>query len=129
VNDERRGRILVVDDDDDIRLLVGTILTRAGYTLLQTASGRGGLEIAGHESLDLILLDLHVPDLDAWTFLVRAWEDKRVKKVPVVMFTASDDEVVAARARAWGCRDFLRKPFTPDQLLQVVEGAMSPAPS
>jgi len=113
-------KVLVVDDDDDIRLLLCTILRQAGHEATGSATGRGALELARSEPFDLILLDLHVPDLDAWTFLVRSWEDPKVKKIPVVMVTASDDEGLAERAEAWGCRAFLRKPFQPEEVLATV---------
>lgn len=119
--------ILVVDDDADIRLLVQTVLSQAGFEVLQSATGKGGLDIASTGSVDLVLLDLHIPDLDAWTFLIRSWEHPTAKQVPVVMFTASGDESVADRARAWGCRGFLAKPFTAEDLLAVIDQALVPA--
>jgi CheY-like chemotaxis protein len=112
--------VLVVDDDDDIRLLLCTILREAGHDPTGSATGRGALELARSEPFDMILLDLHVPDLDAWTFLVHRWEDPTVKKIPVVMVTASDDNGLAERAEAWGCRAFLRKPFRPEEVLATV---------
>ena len=125
-------RVLVVDDDDDIRLLLCTILEQAGHEATPSATGRGAFELAQHEDFDLILLDLHVPDLDAWSFLVASWEDLKVKRIPVVMVTASDDERVAERAAAWGCRAFVRKPFRPEDVLGAVEtvlgGRGAPAP-
>lgn len=116
-------RVLVVDDDDDIRLLLCTILEQGGHVPTGSATGRGALELAKTEAFDLILLDLHVPDLDAWSFLVHSWEDAKVKRIPVVMITASDDEGLAQRAAAWGCRAFLHKPFKPEEVLETVSGS------
>jgi CheY-like chemotaxis protein len=115
--------VLVVDDDDDIRLLLCTILEQGGHVPTGIATGRGALELARTEPFDLILLDLHVPDLDAWSFLVHSWEDAKVKQIPVVMVTASDDEGLSQRAEAWGCRAFLHKPFKPEEVLETVSGA------
>lgn len=116
--------MLVVDDDDDIRMLLCTILRQGGHDATGSATGRGAFELAKSEPFDVILLDLHVPDLDAWTFLVHSWEDPAVKKIPVVMVTASDDEGLAERAVAWGCRAFLRKPFQPEEVLDSVAAAV-----
>lgn len=119
--------VLVVDDEDDIRLLVRTVLTRGGYEVLESATGHGGLELARRGDVDLVMLDLHVPDLDAWTFLVRSWEDTSIARVPVVMFSATDDPVTTARALAWGCRAFLPKPFGAEEILATVERALATA--
>jgi len=100
------------------------VLAHAGYDVAESSTGHGGLDTARAGGVDLIILDLHVPDLDAWTFLLKSWEDNRMKKVPVVMFSASDDAASVDRARAWGCADFLRKPFTTDELLSTVSVAL-----
>lgn len=117
--------ILVVDDDDDIRLLMRTVLGHAGYEVIDSPTGHGGLALAARGGIDLIMLDLHVPDLDAWSFMVRAWEDRTIARVPIVMFSATDDTVTAARALAWGCRAFLAKPFGAEEILDTVQGALT----
>jgi CheY-like chemotaxis protein len=119
--------VLVVDDDDDIRLLVRTTLSSDGYRVLESATGTGGLELARQDRPDLILLDLHVPDLDAWSFLIRAWDDGRTGKIPVVMFSAANDTAAAERALAWGCRAYLPKPFSVDELLATISRALGTA--
>lgn len=116
--------VLVVDDDDDIRLLVRTMLDKVGYTVLESATGQGGLEVARSQPVDVILLDLHVPDLDGWSFLIHAWEEAAVKRIPVVMFSASDDEVAVKRAQAWGC-SYLAKPFTVEDVVTAIEEALN----
>lgn len=120
--------VLVVDDDEDILLLVRTVLERAGYEVRTAPTGHGGLETARQGGIDVMLLDIHIPDLDAWTFLIRAWEERDVGRIPVVMFSASDDVVSVDRARAWGCADFLAKPFSAGQLLDVIGSVLNRTP-
>lgn len=128
IHPEEPRTVLVVDDDEDILLLVRAVLERAGYEVRTVPTGHGGLETARQGGVDVILLDIHIPDLDAWTFLIRAWEERDVGRIPVVMFSASDDAVSVDRARAWGCADFLAKPFSAGQLLEVIAGVLSRTP-
>ena len=128
IHPKERRTVLVVDDDEDILLLVRTVLERAGYEVRTVPTGHGGLEMARQGGVDVILLDIHIPDLDAWTFLIRAWEERDVGRIPVVMFSASDDVVSVDRARAWGCADFLAKPFSAGQLLDVIGSVLSRTP-
>ncbi|MHB8438257.1 MAG: response regulator [Acidimicrobiales bacterium] len=120
---EVRPTVLVVDDDAHIRLLVTTVLIQAGFDVRASATGRAGLEMMRQGDVDVLLLDLHVPDLDAWSFLIRSWEDATVRRVPVVMFSASGDPQTAQRAVAWGCHTFLPKPFTTEELVDAVARA------
>ena len=79
-------RILVADDEDRIRKLVGDFLTRSGYSILEAADGGEALRLATTEPLpDLVILDVMMPVLDGWSVLS---EIRRQNNVPVILLTA-----------------------------------------
>ena len=88
------ARILVVDDDDDIRGLVRALLERAGHEVTDAPDGRTGLRELFANSPDLVILDVAMPGLDGWETLERIRE---VSDVPVLMLTARDAELERVR--------------------------------
>ena len=83
-------RVLVVDDDDDIRGLVAQLFTRAGYEVSEAESGRAGLRAMYRAPPDLVVLDVGMPDLDGWQTLERI---RDLSDVPVLMLTARTGEL------------------------------------
>lgn len=108
--------ILLVDDDEDLRVLARKSLVRAGHRVIEAASGLEGLALVGTKGPDLILLDLEIPDLNGLEFLQRIRADEATKSIPVIVLTAHGDEESARRCFEHGATDFLPKPFTPPQL-------------
>jgi DNA-binding response OmpR family regulator len=94
-----KRRILVVDDDSDIRELVRTLLERAGHDVVEAADGRAGLRELYAAPADLVILDVTMPELDGWATLERI---RDVSGVPVLMLTARADELERVRARLVG---------------------------
>src|ERR687884_2387315 len=78
-------RVLVIDDDDDIRALVAELLQRAGLEVEQASDGRAGLRAFHQSPADLVLLDVSMPELDGWETLDRI---RDLSDVPVIMLTA-----------------------------------------
>jgi DNA-binding response OmpR family regulator len=112
------SRILVVDDDDDIRGLLRTLLERAGYEVLDAPDGRDGLRELYAGSPDLVILDVAMPGLDGWATLERIRE---VSDVPILMLTARDAEVERVRGLKGGADDYVVKPFGRQELVARVE--------
>lgn len=112
------SRILVVDDDDDIRGLLRTLLERAGYDVSDAADGREGLRELYGGSLDLVILDVGMPGLDGWATLERIRE---VSDVPVLMLTARDAELERVRGLKGGADDYVVKPFGRQELVARVD--------
>jgi len=112
------SRILVVDDDDDIRGLVRALLERAGHEVSEAPDGRAGLRELYAGSPDLIILDVAMPGLDGWTTLERIRE---VTDVPVLMLTARDAELERVRGLKGGADDYVVKPFGRQELVARVE--------
>jgi DNA-binding response OmpR family regulator len=112
------SRILVVDDDDDIRGLLRTLLERAGHEVTDAPDGRAGLRALYDSSPDLVILDVTMPGLDGWTTLERIRE---VTDVPVLMLTARDAELERVRGLTGGADDYVVKPFGRQELVARVD--------
>jgi CheY-like chemotaxis protein len=117
----RRGRILLVEDDDDIREHLAAILERSGYYVTEARHGREALEIlnAADEPPSLIVLDLMMPVMDGWEFRAAQLEDERLSAIPVVAISA-----VANFKRAGSTlrvAEYVAKPIQIDFLLSTLE--------
>ena len=99
--------VLVVEDDQSMRLLVTTTLELAGFRVAAASTGQQGLELATNEHPDVVLLDIMLPDLGG--FEVAA----RLRDVPVVFLSARSSESDLARGREVGAIDYVAKPFDP----------------
>jgi DNA-binding response OmpR family regulator len=116
-----RGRVLVIDDDSDIRALVAGLLERADYEVNQASDGRDGLRAVFSDRPDLVLLDVTMPGLDGWAALERIRE---LTDVPVLMLTARSDELEKVRGLKAGADDYMTKPFGRQELLARVEALL-----
>jgi DNA-binding response OmpR family regulator len=112
------SRILVVDDDDDIRGLLRTLFERAGHEVTDASDGREGLRELFAGSPDLVILDVAMPGLDGWATLERIRE---VSDVPVLMLTARDAELERVRGLRGGADDYVVKPFGRQELVARVD--------
>jgi DNA-binding response OmpR family regulator len=120
-NGMRRARVLVVDDDADIRGLLKQLLERAGYELAEAANGREALRAFYATSPDLVLLDVSMPEMDGWQTLERI---RDLSDVPVVMLTARTAELEKVRGLKGGADDYVAKPFGRQELLARVEALL-----
>lgn len=116
--------ILVVDDDDDSREVIGTILEVEGYDVAKRANGAEALEYLRHAPAppSCVLLDLKMPVMDGWTFLRERNRDPDLESVPVVVFSGQPDvdkQVIAAHAT------YLRKPVSIESLNDAMHQAMT----
>src|SRR6266487_5602664 len=114
-------RVLVVDDDDDIRGLVVELLQRAGLEVEQANDGRAGLRAFHQSSPDLVLLDVSMPELDGWQTLERI---RDLSDVPVLMLTARGAELERVRGLQAGADDYMVKPFGRQELVARVQALL-----
>mgnify|MGYP003774694599 FL=1 len=116
------GRVLVVDDERPIVMVIETNLKISGYTVMTAYNGRDALELVRTRRPDLVLLDVIMPEMDGWETLRRIREDSNpdVAKTPVVMLTALDRDRDIVRGYEYGVDIYLTKPFEPDELLDIV---------
>jgi DNA-binding response OmpR family regulator len=112
------SRILVVDDDDDIRGLLRALLERAEHDVTEASDGRAGLRELYAGSPDLVILDVGMPGLDGWATLERIRE---VSDVPILMLTARDAELERVRGLKGGADDYVVKPFGRQELVARVD--------
>ena len=118
---EQPKKILVIEDDEDIRTVVATRLKRAGYDTTVAADGKDGLRHFYGDRPDLVLLDIAMPVMDGWQVLERLRE---VSDVPVLILTAAAQERDKLRGLRSGADDYITKPFSGEELLARVEVAL-----
>ena len=113
------SRVLVVEDEPDLMLLVTLTLRRAGHLSLEAPTGARGLELAAAEDPDVVLLDIRLPDIDGWTVLQELRRNK--PGLPVVILSAHASEDARTHAEDLGANAFLPKPFVLAELISTVE--------
>ncbi|HEY6784195.1 MAG TPA: protein kinase [Gemmatimonadales bacterium] len=111
--DSGRARVLVVDDEAGNRDLLGRRLQREGYAVVSAGGGREALDVVTREAVDVVLLDVMMPDLDGLAVLERLKADPATRDLPVIMISALDDLGAIARCIEAGALDYLPKPFEP----------------
>ncbi len=113
-------RILIVEDQDDNRMLLRDLLGVAGFEILEAVNGAEGVEAAKRELPDLILMDVEMPEMDGYEATRRIKDDRDTALIPVIVVTSyalSGDE---EKARSAGCDDYVTKPFSPRALLATI---------
>ena len=112
--------VLVVDDEPDIVLTVRLALELEGYRVLTAGSGEDALERLERERPDIILLDLRLPGIDGFAVLERLAQNTP----PVIVLSAHASGGAMQRALEMGCREFITKPFHPEQLVDKIEAIL-----
>ena len=115
--DVKHYKVLVIDDDEDSRVLMEDYLGDFGCEVLLAQSGEVGMEMARTHQPDLVTLDLQMPDLDGWEVLRRLKADPKVRHIPVVIASVVANE---GRERLFGAVDLLTKPIERADLLRVM---------
>jgi two-component system phosphate regulon response regulator PhoB len=113
--------VLVVDDEETMRLLCRVNLSVSGVGVLEAPDGETGLEMARREKPDLILLDVMMPGIDGWEVARRLGADPETKDIPIVFLTAragAEDRLIGEQVGAVG---YVVKPFDPVSIATVVE--------
>jgi DNA-binding response OmpR family regulator len=118
-------RVLVVDDDDDIRLLLRELLSGAGYLVETAQDGRAALRVFHENPIDVVVLDLSMPELDGFETLERL---RDMSDVPVILLTARSSEIDKVRGFRAGADDYVVKPFGRQELLARIEALLRRAP-
>jgi adenylate cyclase len=118
----QRGAILVVDDNEDNRDMLARRLRRQGYEVQTASGGRAALALLRGAPVDLVLLDVMMPDLDGYAVLQQIKDDPTLRDIPVLMISALDELDSVVRCIQLGAEDYLGKPFEP-VLLQARVGA------
>jgi two-component system, OmpR family, response regulator ResD len=108
--------VLIVDDEKNIRILLKDFLEKEGFSVFEAQDGRQALEVFNekNEELDLVLLDVMLPELDGWTV---CREIRKQSKVPIVMLTARSEDFDEVHGLEIGADDYVKKPIKPSTLI------------
>ena len=118
------GRVLIVEDEPDIRELLAFHLEREGYHVTRSRSGADALRQVRARPPDLILLDLMLPELGGLDVCRRLRQDPRTASVPIVMLTARGEEVDRILGLELGADDYIVKPFSPKEVVARVRAVL-----
>jgi len=115
-------RILVVEDQEDLRGILRDLLTGSGYTVAEAADGQAGVEITRSERPDLVLMDIQLPVMDGYEATRQIKTDPSLKATPVIVVSSYAMKGDEEKARAAGCDYYVTKPSSPVQLLRIIRG-------
>jgi len=121
---ERPARILVIDDDPDVRTLCRLNLGWAGHEVLEAEGGRQALEMVAADAPDALVLDIMMPVVDGLEVLRRVRNDPATRELPVVVISARVGIEDQMRGLETGADAYVTKPFNPETLTSMVECAL-----
>ncbi len=128
---DAQPRVLIIDDDANVRELVDTVLSHAGYKVISAQSGEEGFGQAIRTPPDLIISDVVLPGIDGYTLCKRLRQHPATRYVPILMLTSQDDISAKVAGFEAGANDYITKPFAPQELPYRVKNLLArvPAPS
>ena len=117
-------KILAIDDESDVLLIVRTALESEDYEVFTASNGEDGLALASEENPDLIVLDVMMPEIDGFEVLQRLKDTENTANIPVVMLTGLSDNNLIKKALDLGVRHYVVKPFEFREFIDIVHSAM-----
>src|SRR5262245_16566895 len=120
----RLGRVLVVEDEQDVAELIRYNLAKEGYDVRVTGNGADALRQAREARPELILLDIMVPQLNGWEVCLRLKQDADTRGIPVIMVTGRAEEGDKVLGFEMGADDYVTKPFSPRELIARIRAVM-----
>lgn len=114
-------KILLVEDNEDNRLVYRTILDHFGFVVLEAADGEEGIRRARADGPDLILMDVSIPKIDGWEATRQLKADPRTSSIPIIALTAHALATDRAKAQEAGCDGYLAKPVEPRRVVEEVQ--------
>jgi two-component system alkaline phosphatase synthesis response regulator PhoP len=120
VNEVGMAKILIAEDERDIRDLVAFTLRFAGYEVVAAANGEEAVQLAPKENPDLILMDVRMPRMTGYDACRVLKANPDLKDIPVVFLSAKGQESEIATGLEVGAEEYLLKPFAPDQLAERI---------
>ncbi|HET7274874.1 MAG TPA: response regulator [Longimicrobiaceae bacterium] len=121
-------KILIVEDSPTMCQLYRLVLGRSGSELIFARDGVEGLDRAAQETdLDLLIADINMPQMDGLELLRRVRTELKLTDLPAIVISTEGQEVDREAAREAGANAYLRKPWTPDQLLATIAETLAPA--
>ncbi|MGY0040715.1 response regulator transcription factor [Pedobacter sp. NJ-S-72] len=123
--EHRKQRILIIEDNDDIRESTAEILELADYEVFQADNGKKGVETAHSHLPDLILCDIMMPELDGYGVLYLLNKNPETAAIPFIFLTAKAERMDMRKGMEMGADDYLVKPFDDVELLNAIESRFS----
>ena len=118
-------RILIADDEPDLRRAIQLILSLDGYDTLTARGGAECLQVLAEQPVDLLVLDLMMPEGDGWEVLRQLKSQGETAVIPVILLTAKDQPIDKMLGlKVFGVRDYITKPFDKENLLERVAKAL-----
>lgn len=115
-------KILLVDDEEDIRLVASVSLQRmGGFQVILATSGEEAIELASNERPDVILMDFMMPDMNGEALLEKIRNDEKLRRIPVIFLTAKAKPTDVQRLLRLGAKGVIGKPFDPTHLSEEVQ--------
>jgi CheY-like chemotaxis protein len=118
------AKILIAEDERDIRELVSFSLQFGGFTVVQAANGAEAVEFAQKERPDLILMDVRMPKMTGYEACRQMKTMEAVRDIPVVFLSAKGQESEIQTGLAVGAEEYILKPFAPDELVKQVQAVL-----
>ncbi|RLA97729.1 MAG: response regulator [Deltaproteobacteria bacterium] len=119
--------VLVVDDSPPMRQVMKKVIQISGFDvgeLLEAGNGKEALEVLSSHWVDVILLDIHMPEMDGIEMLRRLSEEDLWKRIPVIVVTTEGREQVIEEAKRLGAKGYVKKPFNPEQIKEILMSVM-----
>ncbi len=119
-----KKRILVIDDEAQIRWMMKLTLEGSGYEFIEAENGIRALELAAESSFDLFILDIMMPGISGWETLARLRALPKCRKVPVLMLSAKSTLTDVEQSLELGATDYVTKPFNVNQLNEKIKSLL-----
>ena len=119
-----KGTILYVEDNVDNRNLIRRVLNSEGYAMIEAVKAEQAIEKLETEQVDLILMDINMPDMDGYTLTAKIKEIEKFSKIPIIAVTANVMRGDREKSLQAGCDGYIQKPIDIDTLAQQVERFM-----
>ncbi len=120
-------RLLLIDDDPNLILLVKDYLEFRGYEVITAENGREALQILEQEIPDMIICDVMMPEMDGYTFVNNVRQDERISWIPVLFLSAKGQSQDRVKGLNTGADVYMVKPFEPEELVAQVEASLKQA--
>ena len=124
MTERQQPLVLVADDDSDILSLVAFRLERAGYDVVTAADGEEALRLALDRTPDLAVLDVMMPKMTGYDVTREIRQNDAVRQMPIILLTARVQEADVARGFDAGADDYIKKPFSPQELRARVQAVL-----
>ena len=121
MQEAEKGTILYVEDNPDNRNLIRRVLNAEGYSVVEAVNAEQAIEKLGFNNIDLILMDINMPDMDGYTLTSKIKSIQEFSKIPIVAVTANVMRGDREKSLEAGCDGYIQKPIDIDTLAQQIE--------